>query len=87
MEKSVQLGLLPDVPWEKFHFLGNTSIQGAYMALLDSQLRGRVAEIAGNMTYLELSSDNQFYEQFMSAMFLPHTDMSQFPSVAAMLEE
>ncbi|MEA3335772.1 MAG: ASKHA domain-containing protein [Chloroflexota bacterium] len=87
VEKAVQLGLLPDVPWEKFRFLGNTSIQGAYMALLDSDLRQRVAEIAGNMTYLELSCDNQFYDQFMSALFLPHTDMSQFPSVAALLAE
>jgi hypothetical protein len=39
------------------------------------------------MTYLELSADNTFYDQFMSALFLPHTDITAFPSVAHLLEE
>ena len=86
VEKSVQLGLLPDVPWENFQFLGNTSVRGAYMALLDRDARQRIAEIARSMTYLELSADNSFYDQFTSALFLPHTDITLFPSVAALLE-
>ncbi|MCB0248617.1 MAG: DUF4445 domain-containing protein [Anaerolineae bacterium] len=86
VEKSVQLGLLPDVPWENFQFLGNTSVRGAYMALLDREARQRIAEIARSMTYLELSADNSFYDQFTSALFLPHTDITLFPSVAALLE-
>jgi len=82
VEKAIQIGLLPDMPWEKFQFLGNTSVRGAYFALLDHQQRKRIHEIAGRMTYIELSADNQFYEAFMSAMFLPHTEMQLFPSVA-----
>jgi uncharacterized 2Fe-2S/4Fe-4S cluster protein (DUF4445 family) len=46
-----------------------------------------VAEIARRMTYLELSADNTFYDAFMSAMFLPHTDMNRFPSVEASLKK
>lgn len=87
VEKSVQLGLLPDVPWENFQFLGNTSVRGAYMALLDRDARQRVAELARSMTYLELSADNSFYDQFTSALFLPHTDIELFPSVKALLED
>lgn len=86
VEKAVQIGLLPDMPWEKFKFLGNTSIKGAYLALLDAQQRERVADIARRMTYIELSADNSFYEAFTSALFLPHTDLSRFPSVEAALE-
>ena len=82
VEKAIQIGLLPDMPWEKFQFLGNTSVRGAYFALLDHEQRQRIHEIAGRMTYIELSADNQFYEAFMSAMFLPHTEMNMFPSVA-----
>ncbi|MCB9420457.1 MAG: DUF4445 domain-containing protein [Ardenticatenaceae bacterium] len=82
VEKAVEIGLLPDMPWENFQFLGNTSVLGAYYALLDPQLRDRVADIASRMTYIELSADNSFYEAFTSALFLPHTDMSRFPSVA-----
>ncbi len=82
VEKAVEIGLLPDMPWENFHFLGNTSVLGAYYALIDPRLRDRVADIASRMTYIELSADNSFYEAFTSALFLPHTDMSRFPSVA-----
>jgi uncharacterized 2Fe-2S/4Fe-4S cluster protein (DUF4445 family) len=85
IEKAIQIGLLPDLPWEKFHFLGNTSLRGALLALLDREYRQRISEAAQKMTYLELSADNTFYEAFTSALFLPHTDLSQFPSVAEVL--
>ncbi len=83
VEKAVDIGLLPDLPWERFEFLGNTSVKGAYLALLDREMRAAVAGIASAMTYIELSADNSFYEAFTSALFLPHTDLSRFPSVEA----
>jgi len=81
VEKAIQIGLLPDMPWEKFNFLGNTSLKGAYLALLDRNNRDEITEIANKMTYIELSADNRFFDAFTSAMFLPHTDMSLFPTV------
>jgi uncharacterized 2Fe-2S/4Fe-4S cluster protein (DUF4445 family) len=81
VEKAVQIGLLPDMPWDRFRFLGNTSVRGAYHALLDRRARERILEIASRMTYIELSADNSFYDAFISALFLPHTDLSLFPSV------
>jgi len=86
VEKAVQIGLLPDMPWENFDFLGNTSVKGAYMGLIDQNLRQKISEIAAKMTYIELSADNKFYDAFMSALFLPHTDTTLFPSVAKALE-
>jgi uncharacterized 2Fe-2S/4Fe-4S cluster protein (DUF4445 family) len=87
VEKAVQIGLLPDMPWEGFDFLGNTSVRGAYYALLDWRRREQISGIAKRMTYVELSADNSFYDAFTSALFLPHTDMSRFPSVAAALNK
>ena len=87
VEKAVQIGLLPDMEWSRFEFLGNTSVKGAYFALLDWRSRERIKEIAARMTYVELSADNSFYDAFTSALFLPHTDLSKFPSVAETLEE
>ncbi len=87
VEKAVEIGLLPDVDWNRFQFLGNTSVRGAYLALIDHTLRRRITEIAARMTYIELSADNTFYDAFMSALFLPHTDMNLFPSVAAAMEK
>ncbi len=87
VEKAVEIGLLPDIPWENFHFLGNTSVRGAYLALLNRSARAEIKDIANRMTYIELSADNTFYEAFTSALFLPHTDLSRFPTVQAMMEE
>ncbi len=81
VEKAVQIGLLPDMPWEKFSFLGNTSLKGAYLALLDRRNQQTISDIANKMTYIELSADNRFFDAFTSAMFLPHTDMTLFPTV------
>ncbi len=85
VEKAVQIGLLPDLEWSRFEFLGNTSVKGAYYALLDWRKRERITHIAHRMTYIELSADNTFYEAFTSALFLPHTDLNKFPSVVAAL--
>jgi len=95
VEKAVQIGLLPDLPappgsaspWDRFKFLGNTAIRGAYMALLRRDVRAHLVDVARMITYLELSADNAFYDAFMSAMFLPHTDLAQFPSVEALLAQ
>ena len=86
VEKAIQIGLLPDAEWDRFHFLGNTAVRGAYMALLSRNVRGQITAIAEMMTYLELSADNSFYDVFTSAMFLPHTDWERFPSVKALFE-
>jgi uncharacterized 2Fe-2S/4Fe-4S cluster protein (DUF4445 family) len=87
VEKAIEIGLLPDMPWERFHFLGNTSVLGAYLALLDREARSRIQDIAGRMTYIELSADNSFYDAFTSALFLPHTDLGRFPSVVKELKQ
>lgn len=81
VEKAVQIGLLPDLPWDRFSFLGNTAVMGAYRSLLSWQQRERAREIAESMTYVELSADNSFYEAFTAALFLPHTEIHRFPSV------
>ncbi|MFC1713475.1 ASKHA domain-containing protein [Candidatus Poribacteria bacterium] len=82
IEKSIFIGLLPDLPLSKFRFIGNSSITGAKLAMLSSAALKEAEEIANKMTYIELSGDNTFFEQFTAATFLPHTDIELFPSVA-----
>ena len=81
IEKAIRIGLLPDQPVERFRFLGNTSALGAFAALLCVSVRQDVLDVAGKMTYLELSADNTFMDEYTSALFLPHTDLTGFPSV------
>ncbi len=81
IEKAITIGLLPDIDRSKFKYLGNSSVAGAYMALLSSQYRQEALEISNSMTYIDFSSNNQFMDEFTSALFLPHTDVDSFPSV------
>jgi len=85
VEKAIQIGLLPDMPWDRFHYLGNTSALGAFYTLVSRPMRRELIQVARKMTYLELSADNSFYDQFMSALFLPHTDLAAFPAVMRIL--
>jgi len=83
IERAIQIGLLPDIPWERIQYLGNTSLSGAYNILLSEQAQQQAENIARNITYLELIADNEFMNEFAAASFLPHTDSSKFPSSKA----
>jgi len=83
--KTVLIGMLPDLPLEKFKFIGNSSIAGVKTAMLSGAALAKVEEIAKKMTYIELSTGNSFMEEFVAAQFLPHTDMTMFPSVTEKL--
>ena len=80
-KKSIMLGLLPDVPLEKFKFIGNGSLAGSYLVLLSEAKRREAEAIYERLTYMELSVRNDFYNEFVSALFLPHTNLELFPSV------
>jgi len=86
VDKAVIIGMLPDIPKEKFRFLGNTSVAGAYLCLLSEKLRKEAEDIARKMTYMELSVSRNFMDEYMSALFLPHTDMALFPTVEKLLK-
>jgi uncharacterized 2Fe-2S/4Fe-4S cluster protein (DUF4445 family) len=87
IERAITIGMLPDLDVRKFEFLGNTSIMGAYYALLCDRLRHEAEEIAKKMTYVELSVSRSFMDEYMSALFLPHTDMRAFPTVKEEIEK
>lgn len=81
LEASIRIGLLPDLPRDRFEYLGNSSLAGAKMTLLSGRIRERVEDLMAKLTYLDLSSDVRFFDEYSSALFLPHTDLSLFPSL------
>jgi len=81
VREAVMIGLLPDCPVERFVFIGNGSVQGAKTMLLSRQALEEGEAIASKMTYIELSTDPKFMNEYTSALFLPHTDIEKFPSV------
>jgi len=86
IDKAIIMGMLPDLPKERFSFLGNASITGAYLSLLSKDLRREAGVIASKMTNIELSVSRRFMDEYMSALFLPHTDIRLFPTVEKLLE-
>lgn len=87
VDKAIIIGMLPDIRREKYTFLGNTSIAGAYLCLLSDRMRKEAAEIARKMTNVELSVSRRFMDEYMSALFLPHTDIKLFPTVEKLLRK
>ncbi len=84
IDAAIAIGLLPDLPRERFRFVGNSALHGARQGLLSREAMGEAQELAQMMTYLELSSEDQagaFMDQFVAAQFIPHTDLDLFPSV------
>ena len=86
IERAITIGLLPDIDRNKFKYLGNSSIAGAYMALLSEDYRNEARKISNSMTYIDFSSSRQFMDEFTSARFLPHTDLNAFPSVRGQIK-
>ena len=81
VRQAVTVGMLPDVPLEKIQFVGNTSIAGAKTVLLSRKALEAAEKIAKSMTYFDLMSHSGYMDEFTRANFLPHTDLSLFPSV------
>lgn len=81
VEKAIVLGMLPELPKDKFEYMGNTSITGAYLCILSRKLRAEAEEISRKMTYMELSVSRSFMEEYVSGLFIPHTNLEAFPSV------
>ena len=80
MKNAVNIGMFPDVELEKFHYIGNSSLTGAYAMVISDEANAKCAEVAANMTYLELSTYPGYMDSFVAACFLPHTDRSLFPN-------
>ena len=80
MKNAVNIGMLPDVDLEKFHYIGNSSLTGAYAMVISDEATAKCAEVGANMTYLELSTYPGYMDSFVAACFIPHTDARLFPS-------
>jgi uncharacterized 2Fe-2S/4Fe-4S cluster protein (DUF4445 family) len=86
VDKAVNIGLLPDIGYDRIKFVGNGSLLGAHLAALSRDMMRKADEIARQMTYLELSMNPRFMDRYMSALFFPHTNLDDFPSVKEKLE-
>jgi uncharacterized 2Fe-2S/4Fe-4S cluster protein (DUF4445 family) len=81
LENSIAIGLMPDLPRERFHFVGNGSLLGATLLAFSRDLLEEERRVADMMTNFELSETPGFMDQYIAALFLPHTQEDYFPTV------
>ncbi|MFQ6070881.1 MAG: ASKHA domain-containing protein [Candidatus Aminicenantales bacterium] len=85
IENAIRIGLLPDLKRNSFHYLGNSSLFGAYLILISDKNRVLANEVSEKMTYIELNTEPEYMREYTGALFLPHTDINLFPSVKHLL--
>lgn len=81
ISNAIFIGLLPDLPREEFIFVGNSSLVGAREILLSHEAIKSAENIARKITYFELSVESGYMDEYIAALFFPHTDLSRFPNV------
>ena len=86
LEKAMTIGLLPEMDTSKVTFIGNGSLLGARMSSLTNRIRRDVVDVVKKITNFELSETHSYMDNYVAALFLPHTDMNQFPRIKARLE-
>jgi len=85
IEKAITIGLLPDLPPDRFIFIGNGSLLGARLTSFSTDMLDDARRVANAMTNFELSENAAFMNNYMAALFLPHTNGDEFPSVISRL--
>jgi uncharacterized 2Fe-2S/4Fe-4S cluster protein (DUF4445 family) len=86
IEMAMTIGLLPEIDPDKITYIGNGSLLGARMCALTNRIRKDVVNVMKKMTNFELSQTPSFMAHYIAALFLPHTDLDQFPKLKGRLE-
>jgi uncharacterized 2Fe-2S/4Fe-4S cluster protein (DUF4445 family) len=87
LERVMSLGMVPELPAERFHFIGNASLLGAELIARSASMLEKAHKVAEMLTYLELSVNAGFMDMYVSSLFLPHTNLSLFPRTEQLLKE
>ncbi|MDR1065292.1 MAG: ASKHA domain-containing protein [Oscillospiraceae bacterium] len=82
IKNAIRIGMFPELPEERFRYIGNSSLSGAYAILMSADASKKLSELAKSITYVELSTQSGYMDSFVAACFLPHTDSSLFPGLA-----
>jgi uncharacterized 2Fe-2S/4Fe-4S cluster protein (DUF4445 family) len=86
LEKAMTIGLLPEMDPAKVTFVGNGSLMGARMSALTNRIRLDVVDVTKKMTNFELSETHSYMDNYIAALFLPHTNTNKFPRLKARMD-
>jgi len=81
IENAIAIGLLPDTERGVYEFIGNSSLAGARMSLLSTEALMKTDGIHKNITYIDLSAEPAYMDEYIASLFFPHTNLGRFPSL------
>jgi uncharacterized 2Fe-2S/4Fe-4S cluster protein (DUF4445 family) len=87
IESSIRIGLFPDIDRKKYKYIGNSSLLGSYLTLISYDNKKLLNDISKNMTYLELNTEPSYMNEYTASLFLPHTNLSLFPTVSKLIKK
>ena len=67
-ESALRIGLLPDVPIERIHSVGNAACSGAQMILLSRKTRTLARRLARKIEYVEIAHQKEFADVYADCM-------------------
>lgn len=85
IENAIAIGLMPDLPRDRFQFVGNGSLMGATLLAFSKDLLEEERRVADMMTNFELSETPGYMNHYIAALFLPHTQEEYFPTITERL--
>jgi len=86
LQNAVFIGLLPEIPLDRFDLLGNGSLAGAMLALVDADAINAYETVAKLPDVVELNRVASFENSFIDALGLPNMDADEFPNVTSEIE-
>jgi uncharacterized 2Fe-2S/4Fe-4S cluster protein (DUF4445 family) len=86
LRNAICIGLLPELPLDRFQVIGNGSLAGAYLALMEAEAMEGFEAIVNLPRVIELNLIKAFEGHFIDALAMPNMAGEDFPGVTAELE-
>ena len=85
LQNAITMGLLPEIPLARYSIIGNGSLAGAYLTLVDARSWMAYEEIVPQLRVIELNQISTFESHYIDALGLPNLDVEAFPDVLQLL--
>jgi uncharacterized 2Fe-2S/4Fe-4S cluster protein (DUF4445 family) len=71
VKNAIRIGLLPPLPGEKIHFIGNSSLAGAKALLISAPMHEEIKSLIQKIRFISLASDPEFQDYFVESLEFP----------------
>ncbi|QBG46419.1 DUF4445 domain-containing protein [Verrucomicrobia bacterium S94] len=81
LENAICIGLLPDIDRSKYDIIGNGSLAGATLAVLDRNVTTECFDIIDRPTVITLNKTDHFVNHYQEALAIPNLETDDFPTI------